>query len=572
MNLTQQQNQLLDSPMMSSHAHTRRCCQLAQELTEAGDYEAAHEAFGALWPDRDAHPQTTGLAPAQAAEVLLRAGALAGLMGGVKQIAGAQERAKDLLSESMTLFAGMAAHAQVAEAQSELAYCYFRQGAHDEARVLFKAVLALLTDAQPELKATALLRSAMVEAAAARFGDALNLLTEAAPLFARSDSDVKKGRFHTERAIVLQHLSAGAQYEDYVDRALVEYAAAKYHFEQAGHTRNWASVENNLGFLHFRVGRYAAAHEHLDAARRLFVGLNDLTSIAQVDETRARVLLAEGRAGEAEQRARAAVQTLERGDQQGLLAEALTTYGAALARTGRPEQAHQTLVRACTVAEQAGELEGAGRAELTLLEELAAHLTAREVQAHYLSADQLLAQMQDPALGARLRSAARQVVVAAAGGPVVAQFIAEANARHGKRVQFAPAAVAALGRLPFAADEESLRALVERTVTAAAADSVITEAAVEVLALRQTDKSDLTEPWADFSFKEEVQRFEERLIEQALKDTRGMVSHAARLLGFRHHETLNWRLKNRNKNLADARKPITPRRRSIIRPEARKRA
>ncbi len=571
MNLTQQLAQQIDDPTLSRAAHARLCCQLVQEFTEAGDYEAAHEAFGTLWPDMNARPQIAGLAPAQAAEVLLRAGALAGFISGVKQMAGAQERAKDLLSESMALFAGLADQAKVAETQSELAYCYFRQGAHDEARVLIKDVLTLLTEAQPEQKATALLRGAMVEAAAARFGDALNLLTEAAPLFARSNSEVKKGRFHTERAIVLQHLSAGAQHEDYVDRALVEYAAAKYHFEQAGHTRNWASVENNLGFLHFRAGRYAAAHEHLDTARRLFAGLADLISIAQVDETRARVLLAEGRAAEAEQRVRAAVQALEQGDQQGLLAEALTTHGAALARTGRPEQARQTLMRACDVAEQAGELEGTGRAELTLLEELAAQLTPREAQAHYLSADQLLARAQDPALGARLRAAARQVM-AAAGAPVVAQFINEANARYGKRIEFTPAAVAALGRLPSAADAQSLRALVERTVATADDGSVIEESAVEVVALRQTDKSDLVEPWADFSFKEEVQRFEERLIEQALKDTGGMVSHAARLLGFRHHETLNWRLKNRNKNLADARKPIKPRRRSIIRHDARKRA
>ncbi len=571
MNLTQQLNRQIDDPTLSRDAHARLCCQLAQELTEAGDYEGAHEAFSALWPDINVRPQTAGLAPAEAAELLLRAGALAGLIGGVKQMAGAQERAKDLLSESMTLFANLANQAKIAEAQTELAYCYFRQGAHDEARVLIREALALLTDEQPEQKATALLRGAMVEAAAARFGDALNLLTEAAPFFAQSQSDAKKGRFHTERAIVLQHLSADAQHEDYVDRALIEYAAAKYHFEQAGHTRNWASVENNLGFLHFRAGRYAAAHEHLDAARCLFVGLADPISIAQVDETRARVLLAEGCAGAAEQRARAAVGALAGSDQQGLLAEALTTQGAALARTGQSEQARETLIRACEVAAAAGELEGAGRAELTMLEELAAQLTPREAQARYLLADQLLARAQDPALGARLRAAARQVVTAA-GAPVVAQFINETNARYGKRVEFTPAAVAAIGRLPLAADAQSLRALVERTVTTAIDGSVIAESAVEVVALRQTDKADLVDPWADFSFKEEVQRFEERLIEQALKDTRGMVSHAARLLGFRHHETLNWRLKNRNKNLADARKPIKPRRRSIIRPDARKRA
>lgn len=544
---------------------------------DAGDYEAAQEALSPFWPEVHERPLLAGLAPAPAAEVLLRAGVLAGLIGGVKQTAGLQERAKDLLSESMTRFAALDALPQVAEAQSELAYCYFRQGAYDDARALLADALAQLTAAQPELRATALLRAAMVEAATARFADAFTLLTAAAPLFAQSASDAKRGRFHTERAIVLQHLGAGEQAAEYIDRALIEYAAAKFHFEQAGHTRNCARVENNLGCLHFGAGRYEAAHEHLTTARRLFAGLADPLNIAQVDETHARVLLAEGRAAEAVARAQAAVQVLAQSDQQGLLAEALTTAGVALARTGQTQQARETFTQACRVAEQAGELEGAGRAELTLLEELAAQLTPHEAQARYLSADQLLTKTQDPALSARLRAAARQVMRAAAGtttvaASAIASFIAEANAQYGKHVEFTAAAMAALGRLPQAADEQGMRALIARTVAAATADSVITEAAVEVVALRQTEKADLIEPWADFSFREEVQRFEERLIELALKDSRGMVSHAARLLGFRHHETLNWRLKNRNKNLADARKPIKPRRRSIIRPDARKRA
>jgi transcriptional regulator with GAF, ATPase, and Fis domain len=62
-----------------------------------------------------------------------------------------------------------------------------------------------------------------------------------------------------------------------------------------------------------------------------------------------------------------------------------------------------------------------------------------------------------------------------------------------------------------------------------------------------------------------VRLFEERLIEQALKEAKGMVSRAARLLGFKHHESLNYRLQNRDKNLQSARKPAGQRRRSIIR-------
>ncbi len=75
----------------------------------------------------------------------------------------------------------------------------------------------------------------------------------------------------------------------------------------------------------------------LTALRLLFTRLKDSVHLAQVDETRARVLLAEGRVVDAEKVSRRAVRTLEKGDEHSLLAEALTTHGVALARLRHPE-------------------------------------------------------------------------------------------------------------------------------------------------------------------------------------------------------------------------------------------
>src|SRR5207302_5772207 len=118
------------------------------------------------------------------------------------------------------------------------------------------------------------------------------------------------------------------------DRALIEYAASSFHYEQAGNEIALARVESNLGFLFFKAERYRQAHEHLNIARHLFVRLKDVATAAQVDDTRARTLLAQGRAADAERIARQAVRVLERGGQQALLAEGLTTQGVALARSG----------------------------------------------------------------------------------------------------------------------------------------------------------------------------------------------------------------------------------------------
>jgi tetratricopeptide (TPR) repeat protein len=552
-------------------------CQRAQDLQEAGRHEEARAALGEWWRQVGERPALEGLDARAQAEVLLRAGALSGFIGSSAQLEGAQEFAKNLISESIARFESLREAGKVAEAFRELSYCYWREGAYDEARVMLREALARLGGEEDDAqRALTLLRLAIVESSATHYHDALRLLADAAPLFERCANQAKRGTFHMERANVLQSLSADGGGEDCADRALVEYAAASFHFEQAGHTRYLARTQNNLGFLHFRAGRFAEAHEHLNRARQLFARLKDAGSIAQVDETRARALLAEGRVAESESAARAAVRALSTGGEQAILAEALTTHGAALARLRRREEAHAVLRRAAEIAAQSGDPEGAGTARLVALEELSSHLPPVEAREAYRAADSLLARTQDRELLARLRACARRLIGAddaahgegtgTVGAAEIESAVEEACARFGKRVRFTPAAAEAMLRLPLGADAARLRDLIGRTVERAEDGAVVEPSAVETVALRQrVEGVDFADPWANFSFREEVKSFEERLIEQALHDARGSVSRAARLLGFKHHESLNWRLKNRNKSLLQSRTPARTRRRSIIR-------
>ncbi|MDT7688990.1 MAG: hypothetical protein QOE46_1749 [Acidobacteriota bacterium] len=366
--------------------------------------------MGELWSRVGERPLLEGLALSTAAEVLLRVGSLTGWIGSAKQIESAQELAKNLISESHSLFETLEDKTKVAEALIELGYCYWREGAFSEARVVLQDSLSLLVHEDSDLKAVALLRSAAIEKVTLRLNDALRLLTEAAPLFEKSINHTIKGRFHNEFGTVLKNLGATEDRRDYVDRALIEYAAASYHFEQARHSRYQACVENNLGMLFCTAGRYKEAHDHLDRAQALMTSLKDSVHLAQVDETRARVFLAEGQVGEAEKLARAAVRVLERGGEQSLLAEALTTQGTALARAGRYEQAGEVLLRASEVAEAAGDAEGAGQATLTLIEELGERLALTDLEAVFKRADALLAHSRHPGNRDRLYACARRVL------------------------------------------------------------------------------------------------------------------------------------------------------------------
>jgi transcriptional regulator with PAS, ATPase and Fis domain len=231
-------------------------------------------------------------------------------------------------------------------------------------------------------------------------------------LFEASRNHTLKGEFHLSFARALRTIGAKERREGYIDRALVEYTAASFHLEQAGRTRYWAQVENNLGELCFTLGRLTEAHEHLDRARHLMTRLKDSLQVAEVDERRARVLLAQGRNTEAEKIVRAAVCALEKGGQQPPLTTALVTHGATLARLGFHEQSRRTFERAVEESYQAGNMEDTARAELAIIEELGGDLRIDEMRALYEHADQLLASAQDSETLARLRACARQVLAA----------------------------------------------------------------------------------------------------------------------------------------------------------------
>ncbi len=408
MNISRQLLPRIAEPTLPRNERARLRCQLAKELEDVGNYEAAREAMGELWSCVGEFAVLDGLEEAAAAEVLLRAGVLTGWIGSVKQIEGAQETAKNLISESLRRFETLQDREKAAEAQMELGHCYWREGAFDNARLLLQEAADRLSDG--DVKAVTLLRLAAVEGSAKRYNDALRIDVEAAPLFEKSTNDAHKGKFHNQFGFVLKNLGATENRQDYIDRSLIEFAAASFYFERAGHARYQACVENNLGLLFGTIRKFAEAHRHLDRAQALFTSMKDSVHTAQVDDTRAKVLLAEGRVVEAEKIVRCAVQVLERGGEQSLLAEALTTHGVLLARTGNYAPARETLQRATEVAQTAGDSEAAGLAALTILEELAEHVETDDLSATYDRAAEMLASTQDQKVKDRLLAASRRVL------------------------------------------------------------------------------------------------------------------------------------------------------------------
>ncbi|MET0624816.1 MAG: helix-turn-helix domain-containing protein [Pyrinomonadaceae bacterium] len=428
------------------------------------------------------------LPPVTAAEVLLQCGALTGWLGSARNVEGAQERAKDLISEAQRLFKSQGRYERASEAQYELGICYWRVGEYDEARLVMVEALKPLKDADVELKAKILIRRTIVELCENKFYEALNILNEARPVF-ESANDALKGRWHGQMGLVLARLADTEGNTAHTDRAIIEFTAAIYHYELAGHERYCATNRNNVAMLLYRLGRYRDAHEHLDRAGATLSRLKDTGLLAQVDETRARVFLAEKKYAEADRVITRAVQTLEKGGASAYLSDALTIQGVARARRGA-EDSINILRRAMALAEGIGALTNAGLAALSLIEEYGARgvLSRTELYNLYRRADRLLKDTQDAEDIARLRACARIV----------------------------------------------MRRL-----------------------------SDLSLHDKNFSLYGAVHSLEAKLIEQALEETGGSVTAAAKLLGLKH-QTFIAMLEKRHKGLQRKRTPRVKRLRSII--------
>jgi len=385
-------------------------CELAKNFEEAGEFNQAAETLRPFWSGIPNRPITKGLEEKAQAELLLRSGTLTGWLGSANQVPGAQEKAKDLISESAALFEKLALPEKVAESRVDLSICYWREGALDEARVTLRLVLDSFQESGSEQRLRALLNSAMVERAATRDQDALQICTGAAPLFQVSSNDALKGKFHNTFGSVLKDLGIAKNREDYIDRALVEFTAASYHFEQAGHNRFLGRVENNVGYLFATIGRFEEAHEHLTRARVLLNSVGDHGGAAGAEDTRAQAFLLEGKYTEAERVARRAVHALRQGGEQALLAEALITHGRALARLKQTNVAKTALDQALDISQTVGNPKRGGVAAVTAIEELSDHLPVDALHSYYRTAETLLSNSQNLSLRTRLGECARRVL------------------------------------------------------------------------------------------------------------------------------------------------------------------
>jgi TolB-like protein/DNA-binding winged helix-turn-helix (wHTH) protein/tetratricopeptide (TPR) repeat protein len=377
------------------------CCAIAREQVDAGNHEAACLILERWWQFGN-WPELNSANEFSCADLLFTTGVLAGWLASTRQLPNGQKHGEALLSGAIALFEQVGSRRWASEGRIELALCYYRQGLFGHSRSALVRVLDSLGTEDNELRALALIRLAGLERHAGRLNEALSCLDEANTR-GKPSGPWATARCRIELASTFKDLAISKEHPTYFDSAKSYYLEALFEFEAVGNHRLAASTENNLGYMLLRMQEFSQAGSHLERARRAFDLYGDRIRCAQADDSLAHLHLAQGQLDRAYEAVSRAVEATERGDENLLLAEALTTKGLIYCKLRRFVDARIVLEDANRLASRCGDSEGAGRALLILIEEMCDSLSTEERNYVRLRLVELLSDSEQPSLKKRLQ-------------------------------------------------------------------------------------------------------------------------------------------------------------------------
>jgi tetratricopeptide (TPR) repeat protein len=376
-------------------ADAKNRCASARAFEEVEDFAKAREALGVFYAAEDI---LLGALPEPSrAEVWLRTGSLLRRVGGRGRAEDELEQANSYLLKALEVFQRRNDIEKAAEALIAMAACYWSLGIYVKSRQLLNDPIFTNLDV-PVIKANRLYMLALVARCEASYPEAVFLLREVLACCEQGTSSALTCKYRGALGNALLLLGEKEKKSEHINEALLHYTLASQEAEEVGNDRYAGFIINNVGYIFFKHGRHGEALEHLDRARRIFEGLQDISCIAQVDETRAQVLNAQGCYREAASLLRRSIQTFEITGEAAQQGEALLTLCASLVGLRRHDEAEECAVRA---------------SQIYALNEV----TNGEGQAH-LAIAEILSARQTPPLGKLLQSFARAARLIASEGDV----------------------------------------------------------------------------------------------------------------------------------------------------------
>lgn len=296
------------------------------------------------------------------------------------------ERAKDLLTKASRLFLDAGDDARSLLADLYVGLCYWRQGQAIEAQVMLARCIDQSCD--HGVRFMALVSQSVLQTDAARWAQGLTALDAARSIFDFIVSPSWRGKFFQQRGLCYKQAYEQTGRSEFLDKALIEYEAAKDHYERAGNARFEASVLNNIGNLYRIAGHTQRAHRNIDRALALYGRINDRSHLAHAKDTKALILLDEGKYVAAKKYADQSVGLLRNHD-LGWVTIPLVTRAKILYRLGQCSSAKKDFEEAVAIAEGSGNSDRAAEIYLEQADTLATYLSTQALAEIFQRINQL---------------------------------------------------------------------------------------------------------------------------------------------------------------------------------------
>ncbi|MEO6655517.1 MAG: tetratricopeptide repeat protein [Pyrinomonadaceae bacterium] len=318
------------------------------KLERCGKYSEALNELADIWPNTEVSPDVNSFDEHDRAEILLRCGSLMGFHGHNTQIADAQLRAKDLLSNARERFLILEMIEKAAECEVHLALTFWRTGEYNEAENWVAEALGHDLPDSSDTRLYSCVTQTLIDVDRKRYREIVDFAEQI-------ESDLRKygdafllGSFYSNLAISHKNLGNLTQ-------ALSYYELAKYYHERSRHKTYLSIVENNLAHLYLVTGQFLKAHSSIENAAKIFRQLKDKTREGYALDTKAAIYLAECKYADALQTVERALTILKKSENSAYLVDTLLTKSKILLRLDNFSDAVVCLIDAVNIAKvQAG--------------------------------------------------------------------------------------------------------------------------------------------------------------------------------------------------------------------------
>lgn len=303
--------------MKTLHIKTSKLCERLFKLERQGRYEDALSEIGDVWLDKTGLPDTEGLEPHLAAELILRCGSLFGFLGHNKQIPNSQEKSRNLLTTARSTFTENYNIEKIAECENYLALTYSRKGELDEAKIWLDEAFSHNLPLSNHTRIYTYILKGLVLLSALQHRDILNTLLPVEATIKNCTDYCLKGAFYNQVGNAWENLGN-------IPNALHSLELAKDFYQKARNQVYFGAVLNDLAFLYKTNKDYDKAHQMSNAAINTFKKIKDRSHEGFSIDTKARIYHLEGKFADALETIEKAVSILKIGENAAYLVE---TYG-----------------------------------------------------------------------------------------------------------------------------------------------------------------------------------------------------------------------------------------------------